>query len=87
MIRNRPPLLARFLLRRLNAGPSTEALEGDLHEAWNGGCGRAWYWRQVLIAVSPVRVSVRPTIKWVATVAAFGITAIVALLIIIWARP
>jgi hypothetical protein len=40
------------MLRRLTAGPHREALEGDLLEAWRGGRGNGWYWRQVLVAVA-----------------------------------
>ena len=68
---------------RLATGTHSEALEGDLLEGWRGGRGRAWYWRQVLVAVSPVRSnSVSPLIRlWVA-VATFAITALAAVLII-----
>lgn len=48
----RPPLLATWMLRRLTRGPHSEALQGDLLEAWRAGRGNAWYWRQVLIAVA-----------------------------------
>jgi|HubBroStandDraft_5_1064220.scaffolds.fasta_scaffold51384_1 hypothetical protein len=47
-----PPRLASWMLRRLTAGPHAEALEGDLLEAWRGGRGNGWYWRQVLVAVA-----------------------------------
>jgi hypothetical protein len=48
----RPPQLASWMLRRLAAGAHAEALEGDLLEAWRGGRGNGWYWRQVLVAVA-----------------------------------
>jgi hypothetical protein len=68
---------------RLVVGPHSEALEGDLLEGWRGGRSRAWYWRQVLVAVSPVRsISVNPSIRLAIAVAALAITALAALLII-----
>lgn len=79
----RPPLLATWLLRWLTARPHSEALQGDLLEAWRGGRDDAWYWRQVLIAVCPVRsISVNPSISLAITVAVLAIAALAALLII-----
>lgn len=78
----RPPLLATWMLR-LAAGRHSEALEGDLLEGWRGGRGGAWYWRQVFVAVSPVRsISVNPFIRIGVVVAMLAITALAALLII-----
>jgi hypothetical protein len=51
MTRPLPPLLATWMLRRLNTGLHSEAFEGDLLEAWHGGRSGAWYWRQALGAV------------------------------------
>jgi hypothetical protein len=52
MILPRPPLIATWMLRHLTGGRHSEALQGDLLEAWHGGRSGAWYWRQVLIAVA-----------------------------------
>ncbi len=46
-----PPALATRLLESLVAGPSSEALLGDLIEQYRGGRSRTWYWRQVLQAI------------------------------------
>ena len=79
----RPSLLATWMLRRLIAGPHCEALQGDVLEAWRGGRSDAWYWQQVLIAVSPVRsISENPLIRLGASVAVLGITALAVLLLI-----
>jgi len=47
----KPPTLATWLLKRLNWGYHTEPLAGDLIEEYARGRSRAWYWRQVLIAI------------------------------------
>jgi len=78
----RPPVLATWMLR-LAVGPHSDALQGDLLEGWRGGRSYAWYWREVLVAVSPVRsISVNPLIRLGATVAVLAITGLAALLII-----
>lgn len=77
----RPPLLAIWVFR-LIVGPHSEALEGDLLEGWRDGRSRAWYWRQVLVAVSPVRhICASSSIRLVVAVAALAITALAALLV------
>ena len=43
-----PPHLAEALLAKF----ATEPLVGDLREQFAMGHTRAWYWRQVLIAVA-----------------------------------
>jgi len=79
----RPPLLATWMLR-LVIGPHSESLEGDLLEGWRSGRSRAWYWRQVLVAVSPVRsATVNPLVRLGFAVAALAITALAVLLIIV----
>jgi len=79
----RPPLLATWMLR-LVVGSHSESLEGDLLEGWRSGRSRAWYWRQVLVAVSPQRsLTVSPLIRLGSTVAALAITALGVLLIIV----
>jgi hypothetical protein len=47
-----PPALATKLLESLVAERSSEALLGDLIEQYAGGRSRAWYWRQVLLALA-----------------------------------
>jgi hypothetical protein len=44
-----PPKLATALLKRL--GPSSSALVGDLHEAYQSGRSRFWYWGQVITSI------------------------------------
>jgi hypothetical protein len=46
-----PPALATWLLRCLASGPNRESLAGDLIERFRNGRSRAWYSRQVIIAV------------------------------------
>lgn len=46
-----PPPLATWMLRRLATGLHSEALEGDLLEAWHSGRSDAWYWGQALGAL------------------------------------
>ena len=45
-----PPRLAMLLLDRL--APPDEELAGDLVEEYQSGRSRAWFWRQVLIAIA-----------------------------------
>ena len=79
----RPPLLATWLLRRLTAGRHSEAFEGDLLEAWREGRSNAWYWRQVLVAVSPVRSTTENRlIRLAVAVAVLAMTPLAALLMI-----
>jgi hypothetical protein len=47
----KPPQLATWLLQHLSSGHHTEPLAGDLIEEYARGRSRAWYWRQVLIAI------------------------------------
>ena len=42
--------MATWLMRR--AGPSDEALAGDLLEEYRQGRSKLWYWREVLMAVT-----------------------------------
>jgi hypothetical protein len=46
-----PPALATKLLESLVAERTSEALLGDLIEQYAGGRSRAWYWRQVFLAL------------------------------------
>lgn len=79
----RPPLLATWMLR-LVVGPHSESLEGDLLEGWRSGRSRAWYWRQVFVAFSPVRsLTVSPLLRLGSTVAALAIASLGVLLIIV----
>jgi hypothetical protein len=47
-----PPPVATWMLEHLTAGPSNEALAGDLLEDFHRGRSRGWYWRQVLGAIA-----------------------------------
>jgi hypothetical protein len=46
-----PPRLADRLLTRLLPTSRTETLVGDLHEQYQRGRSRGWYWRQVIEAL------------------------------------
>lgn len=46
-----PPRLATWLLQHCRSGYRCEALAGDLIEEFHTGRSRAWYWRQVLLAI------------------------------------
>jgi hypothetical protein len=46
-----PPRLAVWLLRNFASSPNNESLIGDLNERLRQGRSRAWYWRQVGIAL------------------------------------
>jgi hypothetical protein len=45
-----PPTAATWLLNKF--GCANDALKGDLVEEYGRGRSRAWYWRQVLIAIA-----------------------------------
>jgi hypothetical protein len=47
-----PPSAARWMLDHLMPGEANEALAGDLLEEFHAGRSAAWYWRQVLSALS-----------------------------------
>lgn len=47
-----PPRLATWMLLHLVPGDRDEALAGDLLECFRAGRSSAWYWRQVLVAIS-----------------------------------
>jgi hypothetical protein len=47
-----PPSAARWMLDHLMPGEANEALAGDLSEEFHTGRSAAWYWRQVLSALS-----------------------------------
>jgi hypothetical protein len=47
-----PPRLAVWLLKHFGPETNLEALAGDLQEAFTLGKSNAWYWRQVLRAIS-----------------------------------
>jgi len=48
----RPPTVATWLLERFLLDPRDTSLIGDLIEHYTQGRSRAWYWRQVLIAIA-----------------------------------
>jgi hypothetical protein len=47
-----PPKIAAWLLRKWGSRYHAESLAGDLIEQYREGRSRAWYWRQVAVAVS-----------------------------------
>ena len=51
MNRNRPPTIAKWLLRHLATSRNIEAISGDLDERYGHGRSRVWYWRQVALAI------------------------------------
>ena len=51
MNRNRPPTIAKWLLRHLATSCNIEAISGDLDERYGHGRSRVWYWRQVVVAI------------------------------------
>jgi hypothetical protein len=46
-----PPRVATWLLQHLGPRYHRESLAGDLFEEYQQGRSRAWYWRQVIVAV------------------------------------
>lgn len=55
MIRSKPPSIATWMLEHWMPGPGNDALAGDLLEEFRSGRTdrtRAWYWRQVLVAIA-----------------------------------
>jgi hypothetical protein len=46
-----PPKLPLWLLERVRSGHHSDPLVGDLIEEYGRGRGRAWFWRQVLVAI------------------------------------
>jgi hypothetical protein len=51
MSMRQPPRLAAWLLRRVIAGARSEPLLGDLHEEYQTGRTRGWYWRETIVAL------------------------------------
>jgi hypothetical protein len=47
----KPPRLAAWILQHFGPRVNSDALAGDLWEAFQQGRSKAWYWRQVLAAV------------------------------------
>jgi hypothetical protein len=45
------PVVAKWLLRHFGSSPNNTAIIGDLDEKRRAGCSRAWYWRQVAVAI------------------------------------
>jgi len=58
MTSSAPPRIATWMLLHLAPRDRDEALTGDLLESLRAGRSRAWYWRQVLVAIA---------IRWVGT--------------------
>jgi len=51
MIHREPPRMAVWLLIRWASPYQRDALVGDLLEMYCAGRSRAWYWRQVIVAL------------------------------------
>jgi hypothetical protein len=47
----KPPRIATWLLNRIVSGNNRESLIGDLIEQYQRRRSRAWYWRQVVMAI------------------------------------
>lgn len=48
---DQPPAIASWLLRHFTSSINSEAITGDLHERYNQGRSRVWYWWQVVVAI------------------------------------
>jgi hypothetical protein len=48
---SKPPALATWLLENFRSGSRNDHITGDLMEAYQSGCSRRWYWKQVLAAI------------------------------------
>jgi hypothetical protein len=48
---SKPPAVATWLLEHFRSGSRNDYLTGDLMEAYQRGCSRAWYRKQVLVAI------------------------------------
>lgn len=62
-----PPTIATWMLEHLTVGRKDEALAGDLLEEFRCGRPAAWYWRQVLVAIT-VGFASELTAQWPAIV-------------------
>jgi len=65
MTPSKPPAMAAWLLEHLLPGDESDALVGDLLEAFSQRRSTVWYWRQVLIAIM-VGFSKELRSQWVA---------------------
>jgi hypothetical protein len=74
---SQPPSLATWLLEHVVARGQNEALAGDLLEDYNRGRSAAWYWRQVLIAIT-VSFSKELRSRWTTIVFAVVISGAVS---------
>jgi len=52
MTSKRTPGIATWLLQHFGCGPDNEAMMGDLAERYRKGETRAWYWKQVMVAIA-----------------------------------
>jgi hypothetical protein len=67
MIERKPPKFAAWLLVRFGSGYQSESLAGDLTEQYQAGLSRAWYWRQVIAAISCARGRFIRALSWAAS--------------------
>jgi hypothetical protein len=80
----KPPKLATWLLERLTSGYHNDPLAGDLIEEYGRGRSRAWYWRQVLIAILvSTKRTVAPRILYLARRVVFHLAAEVSAVLVI----
>jgi len=49
---SQPPRIARALLKAFGNDSNSDAILGDLAERFRTGKSRAWYWKEVLIAIA-----------------------------------
>jgi hypothetical protein len=61
-----PPKFALWLLKRLGSPYQGEALAGDLIEQYQDGRSRAWWWRQVIVAIVLARWRFVGALPWAA---------------------
>jgi hypothetical protein len=66
MIERIPPKIAAWLLRKWGSHYHAESLAGDLIEQYQEGRSRAWYWKQVVAAVSIAQVHAIRASRWAA---------------------
>ena len=65
---SRPPVVATWLLEHFRSGSRNDCITGDLMEAYQRGCSRGWYWKQmfaaIIVSYCQEVVYMRREIKW-----------------------
>jgi hypothetical protein len=59
------PRIARWLLKHFGSSPNNDAIIGDIAEQYSQGHSRAWYWRQVCVAIVMGLVNECRGHKWI----------------------